>query len=331
MRTLIRWAFIAGLIFAIGVELFTRFWLGWCDVPLYMEDPEIEYMLQPNQECWVQRHRIVTNEYGMRSTSFPREKLSPDELRVLMVGDSIVNGGIHTDHADLGTTDLENRLREITRRPVVVGNVSCSSWGPPNYRAYFRKFGMFDADLIIIVTTSGDAQDVRKFEPRVGKPAWPSQKPLLGVWSAARRVVDRMTRPHDDRPPLRVADHVPEPGEVETALGALRDVIDMARENGTKVLIAQHLMERQITGPIGPGHDQIGDVAREMNVPLTQLGPAFAKAIERGIDPYRDWVHPNAAGYGITVDTLLPPVLEQLGFSQSHAQDPGDDDQRHGG
>jgi len=41
-------------------------------------------------------------------------------------------------------------------RPVVVGNASAKSWGPPNELAYLQHFGTLDADVVILELSSHD-------------------------------------------------------------------------------------------------------------------------------------------------------------------------------
>ena len=130
-RRPLRWPvrlLVALLVLLIAAELFARFYLGLGDPPLSMADPEIEYLFKPDQTCYPFHKRVHYNAWSMRSEDFPRHKSQPDELRVMVFGDSVVNGGSLTDHADLATTILQRRLSEDLGRPVVVGNISAGSW-----------------------------------------------------------------------------------------------------------------------------------------------------------------------------------------------------------
>ena len=59
----------------------------------------------------------------MRSAEFPKHKQDPRKLRILVLGDSIINGGTLTDQDDLATELLRRDLIERLGRPVVVGNI----------------------------------------------------------------------------------------------------------------------------------------------------------------------------------------------------------------
>ena len=146
---------VASLFVLVGLlEAYARVVLGLGDPPLWMADPEIEYLPQPAKSYLRFGKRISYNAYSMRSRDFPRTKVNPDELRVLVVGDSVINGGAQTDQQALATTLLENKLAESLDRPVLVANIAAGSWGPPNILAYLRRFGLFDADVVVIVLTA---------------------------------------------------------------------------------------------------------------------------------------------------------------------------------
>ena len=120
----------------LAAEVYARVVLGLGDPPLWRADPEIEYLPVPSRSYRRFGNRVSYNAWSMRSGDFPREKASPDEVRVLVLGDSLVNGGVHVDQDALATSLLEQWLRGGLGRSVVVGNVSAGSWGPPNYLAY---------------------------------------------------------------------------------------------------------------------------------------------------------------------------------------------------
>src|SRR5215213_6427631 len=117
-----RWGIRVGIVLVlllIGGELIARFYLGLGDPPLMMTDPTIEYLFKPDQDCRRFGNRIKYNHYSMRSEDFPEHKSDKNEQRVMVVGDSVVNGGALMDQAKLGTTLLRDRLAADLKRPVV--------------------------------------------------------------------------------------------------------------------------------------------------------------------------------------------------------------------
>jgi hypothetical protein len=73
-------------------ELTLRFVVGLGNPPLFNRHPEIEYLLRPGSYCQF-GNRIFVNSMGMRSPEDATLPIRVGELRVLVLGDSIVNGG----------------------------------------------------------------------------------------------------------------------------------------------------------------------------------------------------------------------------------------------
>lgn len=301
------------LLLLIAGELFARFYVGLGDPPLMMPDPQIEYLFKPDQTCRRFGNRIHYNHYSMRADDFPAHKSNPNELRVLVVGDSVVNGGVLTDQSQLATTLLQQRLASDLGRPVIVGNISAGSWGPPNELAYLQRFGLFDADVVVLVLSSHDYADVPTFEPTVGvDPAAPDRKPVSALWEGVQRyLLPRLgwkaASNEGYKPPATTR-----PEDVRAALDAVRQIIDLARRSGAKVILAQHLAREETLSTPQPGHAEIAQTAQSAGLTPIQLGAAFDAARQAGQDPYRDIIHPNALGQRLIADTLLPVIESAL-------------------
>ena len=158
-------------------EIFARFALGLGSLPLYKEDKDYEYRMVSNQDLWRFGNHIVTNSFGMRS-----KKVSKSDKKVLLIGDSVINGGAHIDHDDLASTILDRKIADSQ-----ILNISAGSWGPDNAFAFIKKHGDFDCSGIILVFSSHDAFDNMHFKKVVGKhPMWPDEQPFCALtdgWS----------------------------------------------------------------------------------------------------------------------------------------------------
>ena len=295
------------LAIAVLAEAYARFVLGLGDPPLWQPDPEIEYLPQPSKSYLRFGNRISYNAYSMRSRDFPRNKVNPAELRVLVVGDSIINGGAHTDQQALATTLLEHKLAESLDRPVVVANIAVASWGPPNVLAYLRRFGLFDADVVVIVLNSADYADAPTFEP-LG-PKRPQRKPVLALQEFRDKYVPRYFKKNLG---FRRERQPPTPEAIDTCLSALRELIRMTRQAGASVLLAQHLKRSEVATKPEIGHRMIAQVAQEAGIEPIQLGPGFTKALRDGPDPYLADIHPNEHGQRIIAEVLFDPIREAV-------------------
>jgi len=309
-RLILRFIVIT-MVLGVFTELTLRFAVGLGDPPLLMADPEIEYLYKPSREYSRFHNRIAYNAYSMRCDDFPVHKSSPDELRVMVLGDSVINGGNLTDQEELATEIIKKRLSEETGRQVVVGNISAGSWGPGNLMAYVNRFGLFDADVVAIVLSSHDYADVPDFQPRVGiVPGMPDHTPL----SAIQEVFGRYL-PHYLYGPGKNShlDYEPSDELINQSLASLRDLIQASQDTGAEVLIFQHLERSEVlSGKPMPGHDLIKKTAESMNVTVIQLGPVFEAVIQSQKPPYRDAIHPNALGQRILAQAIVSTLGDKL-------------------
>lgn len=314
-RRIIRWSLaIVAALFLMSVvtaELVARYKFGLGDPPLSMADPKIEYLFKPSATYHRFGNTITYNAWSMRSDDFPQHKADPSEYRVLVIGDSVVNGGALTDQADLATSILQRDLHDNLHRPVVVANISAGSWGPPNQLAYLKRFGLFDADAVILVFSTHDYADVPTFKPIVGiDPDMPAKKPVLALQEAVGRYLPHYLGYDTAGSATNPQTTAPQPAEIEQCKQAIREMVGMARRQGARVAIAQHLSAGETPGQEPEGYRVIAALARDMNVRLIQLGPALHSSNQLA---YRDFIHPNAHGQKLIAQELEPVILEWAG------------------
>jgi len=245
---------ILGLL-VVASEGVLRYVFGFCNAPLYIEDPDFEYVLAPNQYRNRFRNVVRTNEVSMRSNP-----ISPtDTTVVLLIGDSVINGGNPTDHDELASTILEKQLTIHYKQPVRVLNVSAGSWGPDNAFAFLKKKGFFSADLICLVTSSHDAHDNMSHHPLVGlNPNYPN-KQYDWAW------VELWERYH-----IYYEAYIEEP---------LNSFFAPATQHAPDDII------HKFGDVFNVGYQQLADTTRQMNVPFViYLHPELAEIRHRRYD-----------------------------------------------
>jgi hypothetical protein len=299
---------IAFILLTLAAELFARYRLGLGDPPLMITDPQIEYLYQPSRTYERFGNHMAFNRWSMRSDDFGKHKADPNELRMLVLGDSVVNGGAQTDQRDIASEIIHAELPRRVGRPVVVGNISAGSWGAPNMLAYANKYGFFDADVVIIVLSSHDWNDVPTFTP-LGVD-FPERKPALALQEAMTRYLPRYLPGGSATTPAPPApEPPPDSPDVHTAITAVGELVTLARESGAKVAVAQHLERDETMDRLKPGHDVIMLAARDADADVIQLGPSFAQARQAGMQPYRDDIHPNEMGQRVIAQTLMDWIV----------------------
>ena len=278
------WRIGRGLAGAIGLlllaEAAARLLIG---LPvLYRNDPVYEYRLRPDQDHRRFGRRILVNGAGLRSGEIAPLP-APGAVRLLVLGDSVVNGGAETGHGDLATTRLDGQ--DLDGRRLEVLNLAAGSWGPGNLRAMLETFGSFGADGLILVLSGHDLADDRRYGPR-DPVVHPETMPPSILWNSLRRYLWPLLWPGPAAPPAPLP--APQPGEARESLVALLSGTIAGPAGPLPRCVVLH---RTRDGRDDPGLAAIADLARQAGVPVVAdagfLDPATA---------FRDAIHLTAAG-----------------------------------
>lgn len=304
---------LAVIAFAVS-ELLCRFAIGLGNPPLYQPDRQIEYLLQPSKTYYRFHNKFSVNRYGMRSDDFPPMKSSANEFRVLVVGDSIVYGGVRNDQKNIDTEILKRDLQHDLARPVVVGNASAKSWGPPNELAYLQRYGTLDADVVILELSSHDYADAPTFVPVVGISAdYPDKKPPLALvdlfetYLLPRYLHIGVTPKGIDKTMINTS---ASEQDIAECRDAERDFFRFVRMHKAKVALAQHLSLPELTGKYQLGYYANQEVAKEENVPYTDDAEELQGQLKSAQSPFYagDPLHLSGPGQPILAHTLRRAV-----------------------
>lgn len=289
-------------------EAIARFGLGLGQAPLSIAHPTIEYLFKPEQSVRPFHNHLHINQFSMRSPEFSRRKSDVNEYRVLVFGDSVISGGNQLDDSELATEILRRRLVTTMAQPVVVGNISAGSWGSPNMLAYAREFGLFDADLVLIVLSSHDSCDVPTFGP-LDPNTHPTHAPMSALFEAVTRYLPRYLPSFGtgtDQPlSVPACDGV----DLQTSLDALSAALRLFKTQTPHVLLILHSTQSELSKRANQtGNHLLAELAHREKVPVFQLGARFSSAIAAGDNPYRDDIHLSATGQRLLADVMYEQV-----------------------
>ncbi|MBT3236855.1 MAG: hypothetical protein HN353_12945 [Bdellovibrionales bacterium] len=292
------------------VEIFARYYLEIGNTTLFISHPTIEYMLRPNQLVEHRNSSVVVNHYGMRTINFPAIKNSPQELRVMVFGDSVINGGDGTDHYALATTILHQQL-ESRESNSVVGNISAGSWGPGNWLAYIKEYGVFNADVIVLIISSHDVADNPKFQPL--KYDTPTAKPVVASWIALRTLFDWvMGEIYNNLSNATIANNAYLAQEAVAAMRDLNHFLTIAQQRAKEVIVLQHWERDEILGKPYPGLLRITQECQKLGINPISLAPYFREAIKNGINPFFDQIHLNQTGQKLLAQIIWEQLQSRL-------------------
>lgn len=311
------WLAASVLALVVAAELVSRFVLGLGTPPLYEADTGFEYRLLPNQDVQRFGNHIQVNRWGMRSPDFRSTKTDPLELRVMVFGDSVVNGGSQIDQGALSTSLLQSALQTRLVRPVTVGNISAGSWGPGNWLAYAQRFGFFEADVVVLVVGSGDHADNPSFAPLDAD--HPTEAPTLALQEAVHRYLPRYLKHYlpqalEDlwKEPIEGTNASREHDLQDRARGQadLHQFLQLAQGGQRHVIVLHHPDLDELTGGrYADGHAQMQALVQGMSLPFVELRTPYQAA---GPALYRDNIHHSAQGQQVMAGALLDAVLKAL-------------------
>ena len=319
MKTVILIAIASAIGIFLIVELVMRSLFGFGNPLIYIGDTKIGYLLAPNQSTRRFGNKIKINEYSMRSGAISKKPGSSD-FRILLLGDSIANGGWWTDQentisnliAKLLNPDLE-KLSAIEKRKidkVEVLNASANSWGPRNELAYLAKFGTFDSGTIILLINTDDLFATKPTSLPVGRDRnYPDKKPPLAIAEILGRYVIKQ------KPIPGLASVQNEKGDrVGVNLAAIGEIKEITNKNNTQFLLAMTPLLREVGSP-GPrdyeitARQRVIDFTQEQGIKYIDFLPMI-NSLEKPEDLYQDHIHFNLQGNQMIAENLKSHLLE---------------------
>ena len=298
------WLILGGILaLLVGLEFVLRLF-GFGKPLIYQADPQIGYLIAPNQQTRRFGKQITINQYAMRSPEIAATRLA-QTLRILMLGDSILNGGWWTDQNQTVSALLQQQLKPVDKAQIEVLNASANSWSPRNELAYLQRFGSFEAQVIILVINTDDLFGTAPTSVVVGRDGnYPDRLPP----TAMSEVISRYLLKPKPIPELAVIQA--EGGDrVGVNLAAIQQIRDFVSQNNAKFMLVMTPLLRELGEP-GPRDYELK--ARQRLQELTKIEeilyldflPDF-NALSDYQAIYRDHIHLNPDGNQQLVEKMI--------------------------
>ncbi|WP_225894369.1 SGNH/GDSL hydrolase family protein [Atlanticothrix silvestris] len=305
----------------VAIEVSLRLLFGLGNPVLSQADISTGYRFQPNQQIVRFGKRIEYNQYSQRSQPISLQKLE-GTLRILMVGDSVLNGGNPIDQKQIITEQLKAKLKASGQTTEVL-NASAGSWGIGNHLGYLKKFGTFGSDIVILQIGTHDLTQPTSTGERVGKdPNYPVHS-LSAIQEAfTRYILPRLLGNVNLNPfsnqeipqisPAQVAQHFQKNMEFfKTAVNLVRD-----KKTPIYVLFTPNrydLIPTPVTPPYKPEFMQ---VVNSLQIPVFDTYEAWSKLPTNVVETYfRDEVHLTEVGYEVVANLIFQQLCIQQKFS----------------
>lgn len=263
----------------VAVEVLVRR-MGAGSIPLFEPARHGEYRMQPQQAgLFLRRFAWRYDAHGMRNDAVPPSFAGTS----LLVGDSVVDGGVRIDQnrslAALAATELGES----------VYCVACPGWSLANSLAALRALpGWGVTKRLIFVLNTGDFDTVARMGDAI---SFPQRRPVwLGLWLVRRQATRRLQhfrRGSKERgePAARFQD----PDVRARNFAAFRDLLN---EYQGPVLLVRYPMLGE-DARTEPYFDRLAALSPRIRI----LDVAEAQGWSD--DCYADHIHPNATGLEI--------------------------------
>jgi hypothetical protein len=304
-------AVLVGLFVAIEIGLRSLF--GFGNPLIYIGDEKIGYLLAPNQQTYRFGSRIEINEFSMRSGKISKIP-APGTFRVLLLGDSIANGGWWTDQKNTISHLLMNSLTHSSNyQQIEVLNASANSWSPRNELAYLQKFGTFQSQNIVLLINTDDLFGTAPTSLPVGRDKnYPDRKPPLAIVE----VLQRYTFKQKAIPELEAL--YPEGGDHGSIiLEAIGNIQTLTQANNSQLIVAMTPLLRELNAKEKRYYEivarqRLWDFVTEKKINYIDFLPIF-QANTNPKSLYHDHIHLNLQGNQFVVDVIEKSLLESLG------------------
>lgn len=281
-------------------EIGCRLTMGFGNPALYIPDPEIGYLLVPNQKTSRFGNQIEINQYSMRNKEIQKTKKNNTE-RILFLGDSVVYGTGRLDQSETIPALTEQKL-QTENRSVEVLNAAANSWSPRNELAYLKRFGLFNADILILVINTDDLFAAKPSSLLVGKTySYPTQSPPLALIEVYQSLEKPLVIPELEQ--LRNS----EKNKLAKNLAAIAEIKQLAETSGTKFVLAMTPLLEELKAKSTPeavkGRKKLQALVVEENIEYLD----FLKIWSDFPQPeflYRDHIHPNLQGNTKITETI---------------------------
>jgi len=298
------WLILAEILaLMVGLELVLRLF-GFGNPLLYQADPQIGYLLAPSQQTRRFGKLITINQYSMRSPEIAATRPA-QTLRLLMLGDSILNGGWWTDQNQTVSALLQQQLQVSAKAQIEVLNASANSWSPRNQLAYLQRFGSFEAQVIILVINTDDLFGTAPTSVVVGRDRnYPNRLPL----GAIAEVISRYLLKPEPIPELAAIQA--EAGDrVGINLATIQQIRDFASQTNAKFILVMTPLLRELGEPGSRDYEldarrRLQEFTQAEEILYLDFLPDFNLLSDyRAI--YRDHIHLNPTGNHLIVKRIL--------------------------
>jgi hypothetical protein len=308
------WIVLFLIAVTVSLEVSLRI-LGVATPPLFQADPEIGYMMAPEQNINRLGRRIYINHFHQRSDELA-EKPAPGTERIMFLGDSVTFGIANVDQSQTYPEIVGTTLRSSGKN-VEVANASAVSWGIGNERAYIARFGTFGSKSIVLEVGSSDLLQPSSTGASIDvNPAQRSKPPISAIGEVfSRFLIPRVKTALGfpdpfDKEPVSTEDREK---QFNVGMDHFRRLVALVREQGTQPVVmlvpgeGELLADEHRFTRYEPYRPRFLDIAQSLSLPIINLAPEWAAKPDMH-DYFNDGTHLTVRGN----EVVAARIVEEL-------------------
>jgi hypothetical protein len=300
------------------LEAGLRVFLGLGHPPLVEVDPQVGYYFRPNQDITRFGHHIVYNQFSQRSGPISLDK-PPGVYRILLVGDSVLNGGTPTDQKETISELVKAHLNTKMHRVETLA-ASAGGWSIENRLGYLKKFGTLHSDLVVLQIGTEDLnQYTTPISAVADNPDTPTHDPLLATEEAWDRYLWPRIRSALPQHPVPAGaptgEVVPEPVQFERNMAMFGQIEEILKRDHLPFVVLFNPTRSSLLPKFAESamQRQYLDLLRTQQIPMLDLADRWSKRDPATVARYyRDEFHFTVEGDHDAADALSELILARF-------------------
>lgn len=283
--------------------------------PLLYRAAASGYEMVPNQQISRLGHTTSVNGIGTRG---PEVSLMPegDRFRVLVLGDSVANGGTMLDDAETFPAIASARLNAQGCRSEMI-DAATGGWSIHDEIAWVHEHGLFGARTVVWTINDLDLDQPRTDGTVLdSNPSFPSRAPSTALSEISTRyVLPRLGLGTGDTDHGSVGGSALDTRRFVDVLDAVTAFKQELDQRGVTLIVLYHQSLQPLPADRAVARTQFMAVLANLSVPVLETG---LSTLADPASHYIDTIHPNAQGHA-AIGSLLAARLDEACPAQARS------------
>ena len=273
--------------------------------PLLYRAASAGYEMVPNQKIERLGHVTTINNIGTRGENVSPMP-TPGMFRVMVLGDSVANGGTMLNDAQVFAAVASRRMTAQGCHNEVM-DAAAGGWSLLDEIAWVREHGLHGAQMVVWTINYMDLDQIESTSSLLdSNPSFPSKHPPFAIWEIATRyALPRLGLGPSNADTGSSGAGTFSSENAPRITAAVRDFKTYLDRRGVALLVIYHEGREPAGAERQKSRQRLLNDLAAMNVPVFETGLSQAPD---SANLFVDLIHPNAAGHE-RIGTRLGDIL----------------------